>query len=57
MGRAGKFCWTEGAKFGLGELWYVSPMRAHARDGAVLLVLYSCRLGELRHRRFLIRDH
>jgi hypothetical protein len=45
MGCAGEFCGAEWAKLSLGELWDVSPVRAHARDSAVLLVLYSCRLG------------
>ena len=45
VGCAGEFRGAEWAKFSLGELWDVSPMGAHARDGAVLLVLYRCRLG------------
>jgi hypothetical protein len=39
MGRAGKLCRAIWTKLRLRELWDVSPMRAHARDRSVLLVL------------------
>ncbi len=57
MGCTGEFCGAEWAKLSLRELWDVSPMRAHTRDSAILLVLYSCRWGRRRHRRYLVRDH